>query len=90
MPANVALKWTRPVKRADGTPIGSAEIAGYGIDLSADLGANFVPVGVTTSPDTAFTQTELESGAYLFRVVAIDTHNPAVRGLPQTVSITVL
>ena len=86
---NVALTWSRPTKRIDGTPLGEAEVAAYRVGLSADGGANFVQVGATTSPDRAFTQTELEPGLYVFRVVAVDTHSPAVVGVPGTVSITV-
>lgn len=86
---NVALTWGRPSHRSDGTPLGEVEVAAYRVELSADGGANFVPIGVTTAPDRAFTQTELEPGVYLFRVVAVDRHSPAIQGIPSTVSITV-
>lgn len=84
---NVALTWKAPKVRTDGTPLLPSEIGGYKVELSADGGQNFGTIGTTTTPDTAFTQTELESGGWVFGITPFDTRSLAGPRTLLTVTI---
>jgi len=68
------LNWTLPAVRESGNPLDRADIDRADIYMSADGGANFVLAGtVSESLPQTFTVSDLDVGAYSFRVIVVDT-----------------
>jgi hypothetical protein len=51
----IVISWILPTTRQQGGPLAVSDIGGVEIELSADAGVNFTPVGVFT-PDILQTQ----------------------------------
>ena len=83
----VRLNWILPSTRTNGSALPIDKIAKSLIAMSADNGANFSELGEVPAPDTAFEQTELEDGAYIFRQTTVGTNGKASD--PIFVSVTV-
>lgn len=83
------LDWTLPAVRQSGLPLDRADIERVDIYMSADDGANFVIAGtVSESLPQEFTVSDLDVGAYVFRLIAVDTNGR--EGTPVNVSVTVV
>jgi hypothetical protein len=82
---NVTLIWALPTTRTSNRPLAPADIQHVVVDVSADNGESWAPVGVFP-PDVLSTRvTDLDFGTWLFRGVVVP-----VRGLPSaplTVSV---
>jgi|GEM_PF-426073 len=67
------LSWTAPTTRADGTPLTSAELAGYEIYYTTDDPAVAGTISVASSTAANYTLSNLAAGNYYFAMSAIDT-----------------
>jgi hypothetical protein len=75
---NVTLIWELPTTRESGKPLAIAAIQHVVVDVSADDGASWVPIG-TFPPAVLSTEvTDLDFGTWLFRGVVVP-----VKGLPS-------
>lgn len=74
MAKNVTITWDLPTARVEGGPLPVDEIARVQVEMSADGGANFVPlVDVTPAePQQAYIP-DLEVGSYEFRKIVFTT-----------------
>lgn len=82
---NVTLVWALPTTRESGKPLAVADIRHVAVDVSADGGASWSPLGAFT-PDVLSTEiTDLDFGTWSFRGVVEDTRgrvsNPLVASL---------
>ena len=71
--ANVKVVWALPTTRVSGRPLAPADIEKVVIDVSADGGASFAPVGEFTRDILEVDITDLDFGTWLFRGVVVDT-----------------
>lgn len=71
--ANVRLTYNLPVSRVNGRPLSLNDIRHVSVYLSADNGANFSKLADVPPSSSEFTQTELEDGNWVFRLVVEDT-----------------
>lgn len=71
--ANVKVSWVLPTTRKSGKPLLVEQIAFAFVEMSADLGANFGPVGQFPPDVLETTVTELEPGEWVFRGSVQDT-----------------
>lgn len=70
---NVTLQWALPNTRESGKPLLASDIQNVLIDVSADGGATWAPIGAFP-PDVLSTQvTDLDFGTWLFRGIVVDT-----------------
>lgn len=70
---NVTLSWALPTTRESGKPLALTDIQHVAIEVSANAGQDWAPVGVFT-PDVLSTQvTDLDFGTWLFRGIVVDT-----------------
>lgn len=75
---NVTLQWELPTTRTSNRPLPVADIQHVLVDVSADEGATWAPIGVFP-PDVLSTQvTDLDFGTWVFRGVVVPK-----RGLPS-------
>ena len=80
--ANVRVQWVLPTTRESGKPLAVADIDHVLIEVSADGGANFAPVGSFLPDVLETTVTDVDFGEYFFRGTVTDTKgrksNPVV------------
>jgi hypothetical protein len=70
---NVTLVWALPTTRESGKPLAVSDIAHVAIEVSADGGGNWSPVG-TFGPERLSTSlTDLDFGIWSFRGTVVDT-----------------
>lgn len=75
---NVTLIWELPTTRESGRPLAVEAIQHVVVDVSADDGASWVPIG-TFTPDVLTAEvTDLDFGTWTFRGVVVP-----VKGLPS-------
>lgn len=73
----VAVNWTLPTQRTDGTALPASAIASTRFSLSFNGGA-FAPLIEVPAPNATTTITQdLAPGSYVIRAVAVDRQNPA-------------
>lgn len=77
MARTAVLSYTPPTPSATQAPIAYVDI-----QFSADNGANFTSLKHAAPTETSFTQTELDPGDYIFRLIVIDTQTPAKSSSP--------
>lgn len=75
---NVTLLWELPTTRTSGKPLAIDAIKEVAIDVSADAGATWVPIGVFPPSVLSTEVTDLDFGTWLFRGVVVP-----VKGLPS-------
>ena len=70
---DMTVTYDLPTTRKSGRSLAVSDISGVEISLSADNGENFAVLGTVAPPATSLTQTELEVGDYILRLVVIDS-----------------
>lgn len=68
----IALKWTAPVKRSDGTPISLADIDGYHIHYGKFAGTYTTHLNVANGAATSVTLTDVPLGTYYIVMTTYD------------------
>ncbi|MBP8181890.1 MAG: hypothetical protein KAZ88_12990 [Acidimicrobiia bacterium] len=80
--ANVRVQWVLPTTRESGKPLAAADIAAVAIEISADGGANYSPVGEFGADVLETTVADVDFGEFFFRGTVRDTKgrvsNPVV------------
>ena len=70
---NITLQWSLPTTRASGKPLALNDIKHVVIDVTADDGQSWAPIGAFP-PNVLSTQiTDLDFGTWRFRGVVVDT-----------------
>jgi hypothetical protein len=69
---SITLKWTAPVKRADGTPMSLADIEGYHIHYGKSAGSYTSLLNVANGTATSVTVTDLPLGSYYIVMTTYD------------------
>lgn len=72
---NVRIAWELPTTRESGLPLDVANIQHVEVFLSADLGANFVPLNIVAPPTLDLLVPDVDIGDWIFRLVVVDTDN---------------
>lgn len=70
---NVTLQWSLPNTRTSGRPLALANIQHVVVDVSADAGASWAPIGVFPPEVLSAQVTDLDFGTWTFRGVVVDT-----------------
>lgn len=82
---NVTLKWALPTTRESGKPLAVIDIRHVAIDVSADDGVTWSPLGAFPPEVLSTELTDLDFGKWAFRGVVEDTKgrvsNPLVASL---------
>jgi hypothetical protein len=86
--ANVRLTYNLPVSRVNGRPLSLNDIRHVSVYLSADSGANFSKLADVPPSLTEFTQSELEDGNWVFRLIVEDTLGQ--RSVPVDKAVVIL
>ncbi len=73
MAKNARLNWVHPTTRESGEPLDPADIDFVETFMSADMGANFVSLGMHTPDTTEQVVADLGIGTYQFRAIWNDT-----------------
>lgn len=71
--ANVRVLWALPTTRESGKPLNPADIRHVRVEVSADGGANYAPVGDFPPTVLDTTVTDLDFGTWTFRGLVVDT-----------------
>ena len=70
---NITLSWALPTTRESGKPLAVADIAHVAIELSANGGADWAPIGTFGAEVTSIPVTDLDFGIWTFRGTVVDT-----------------
>lgn len=83
--ANVRVQWALPTTRESGKPLNPADIEAVSIEISADGGANYAPVGDFAPNVLETTVADVDFGEFFFRGTVRDTKgrvsNPVVASI---------
>lgn len=85
--ANVRISWKNPTTRVDGKPLPPEQLKHVILEMSADAGQNFIVLARVAPSQTSFDVTDLDSGTYLFRLIAVDSGDRLAD--PSGASITI-
>lgn len=84
------ITWVDPTARTDGTPLKQGDLAYIQVQMSADGGQNYAPVGHAAPGTQTFDQDLTDPGTYNFKLEAVDTQTPpAISADSVIVSVTV-
>ena len=75
---NVTVAWELPTSRTSNRPLAPSDIRHVVLDVSADGGSTFVPIGEFPPSVLSAAVTDLDFGTWLFRGVVVP-----VKGLPS-------
>lgn len=75
--ANVRVQWVLPTTRESGKPLNPADIKHVVIEVSADGGANYAPVGEFAPNELETTIQDVDFGEWFFRGTVVDTKDRA-------------
>lgn len=89
MTKNVTVAWELPTTRQAGAPLPISEIDHTLVELSADVGANFIDLAQVqpTDPQQVFVP-DTEVGEWHYRISVIDTNGK--QGVPHIEVVTVV